>query len=63
MDELTVEKLRAMGVKEIPKALADAFTEYKRKQDAVRPGPVPLEVLALLAVIYGKGGEGNKKEK
>ena len=48
---------------EIPKALADAFTEYKRKQDAVRPGPVPLEVLALLAVIYGKGGEGNKKEK
>ena len=63
MDELTLDKLRAMGIKKVPKKLAEVLTEYKRKQDAVRPGPIPLEVLALCAVMYGKPDEPEKPAK
>jgi len=56
MDELVEEKIKAMGLT-VTKELAAMLTEWKRRQDAVRPMPLSLDAIVcctLLCDMFGK---------
>jgi hypothetical protein len=52
MDELVQEKLKAMGYKEVPKELAALLTEWKKRQDAVRPAQLSLDAIVCCTMLY-----------
>ena len=62
MDELIEEKLRAMGYKEVPAELASMIAECRRKQNAVWPGPVSLDVIIVCTMLYEQRRAKKKAE-
>ena len=52
MDELVIEKLKAMGYKDVPKELAAMLAEYKRRQDCVRPAQLSLDAIVSCTMMY-----------
>ena len=53
MDELVEENLRAMGYKgKIPPKLVAMLTEFKKRQDQVRPAPLSLEAIIFCSMMH-----------
>ena len=51
MDELVQEKLKAMGIPDPSKELVASLNEWKRRQDAVRPGPLSLDAIVCCTML------------
>ena len=52
MDEIVEDKLRAMGYRDVPEELAKLVGAWKKRQDAVCPGPISLDALIMCVMVY-----------
>ena len=52
MDEITLEKLKALGYAEVPKALAELIAGFKRRIDTLAPRPLSNEALVMCVALY-----------
>lgn len=51
MDELVLEKLKAMGITAPSKELIALLNEWKRRQDAVRPARLSLDAIVCCTML------------
>ena len=63
MDELVLEKLKAMGYREVPDELAAILREWKKRQDAVRPAPLSLDAIVCCTMLADMFKRGKKREE